>query len=222
MTGPTQGTDPGPPLDSAAVSGRHPRLLASLGERAPSTLAPGAAFPSSPTAAGQATRRLVPVLMAGVLSLLVAAPVLAHAEFVSSDPADGAVLASPPTTITLTFSEGLDSAKSSIELVGPDGSSIATAKPAGDGDETMTLGGLSLTAGSYNVKWTSVSLDTDILRGTASFTVGQGASSGPVPTGGDTVPAGNGSDVVLPILVALVLVAVVGAYVLRRSRSAGS
>ena len=206
------------------MTGKQPhrfvRRLAGRGERATSTLAPSPASRSGPSAAGRAPRWLVPVPAAVLLMLLAAAPVLAHAEFVSSDPADGAVLATPPQTVTLTFSEGLDSAKSSIELVGPDGSTVATAKPAGDGDVTMTLGGLALTAGSYSVKWTSVSLDTDILRGTVSFTVGQGASGVPVTTGGDPASGGNGSDVVLPIVVALVLVAVVGAYVIRRSRNA--
>jgi copper resistance protein C len=207
------------PLDSAAVAGKLRRASPRGADRTPTppTSTPERAFARS--RAGRAWRRLLPLLVAATLALLVATPVLAHAELVSSDPADGTVMAGPPTTITLTFSEGLDSAKSSIELIGPDGATVATAKPASDGDETMTVGGLSLTAGSYSVKWTSVSLDTDILRGTVSFTVGQGASGAPTTTGDGAAPGGNGSDVVLPIVAALVLVAVVGAYVIRRSRN---
>ena len=56
---------------------------------------------------------------AGMLGLGASAPVLAHAELVSSDPADKAVLAAPPTIITLTFSDGLDAAKSSFRLDRP-------------------------------------------------------------------------------------------------------
>jgi methionine-rich copper-binding protein CopC len=43
-------------------------------------------------------------------------------------------------------------------------------------------------------------------------------SPAPSPNSGNT--SGNGSDVILPILLALAIVAVVGAYVLRRSRQA--
>jgi methionine-rich copper-binding protein CopC len=60
-------------------------------------------------------------LAALLLACLAAGPVLGHAELVEADPADGAELATPPTTITLTFSERLDPAKGSFRLLGPDG-----------------------------------------------------------------------------------------------------
>jgi copper resistance protein C len=191
------------------------------------------------------------------LLLLVAGPVAAHAEFVSSDPADGAVLDTPPTSVTLTFSEGLNAARSKFQLLGPDGTLVGTGTAAADGDETMTLGGLELGPGDYLVKWTSVSLDTDILRGELRFTVNEAsptpaptptpaesaATAAPtvapptptlepvdasvsadptvVPVNGDAASSSGGlGDALLPIVAVLVVVAVVGAYLVRRSRSA--
>ena len=87
-------------------------------------------------------RRLLPALVAGLLLGLVAAgPVLGHAELEPSMPEDGAVLATPPTEVTLTFTEGLEAAKSSFRSSGTG----RTSRPAapGDGDSTMTATDLS-------------------------------------------------------------------------------
>ncbi len=191
-----------------------------------------------PTRTGR--RTLAASALALLILLAVAGSALAHSELVSSDPADKAVLATPPTTITLTFSEDLDPGKSSFKLVGPAGT-------VGDGAVSadplvMTLEGLALDPGSYEIQWTSAALDGDILRGTLTFTVSAPAptpvapsaapsaaasaepsaaasalpTSSPAPVPAE--PAASPGDVVLPIVIALVLVAGVGVYVLRRSR----
>jgi copper resistance protein C len=199
-------------------------------------------------------RRVTPIILAIAFAALTAVPVLAHADLVTSDPADKAVLAEPPTTVTLTFSEGLDASKSSFNVIGSDGTVLGTGKAGQDGATDMTLGGLALVPGAYGIKWTSVAEDGHVERGTLSFNVAEPtpppatpeptASASETPTAapaatpaaptpaaspaasavavttGDQTSAGSGSDVVLPLAVALVLVAVVGAYVLRRSRAA--
>ncbi len=171
-----------------------------------------------------ASRRAATSVVAVLALMLWAGSVAAHAELVSSDPADGAVLATPPTAVTLTFSEGLNASESRFELDGPDGSQVGTGTAAKDGDEAMALGGLALGPGSYTIKWTSVSLDTDILRGTLTFTVSDGpspaASSRTGTADAGTTSATSDGDIALPIVIALVLVAIVGAYVIRRSRAA--
>ncbi len=118
------------------------------------------------------SRRLGAVLLGALLALLLAHPVLAHAELVASSPEDGAVLATPPTTVTLTFSEGLDAGKSSILLVGPAGE-VASGRPARDGATTMKLGDLSLAPGEYTVKWVSAADDGHLDRGQLGFTVAE-------------------------------------------------
>jgi methionine-rich copper-binding protein CopC len=197
-----------------------------------------------PAGTGQAVASLV---LAVLLLLAVAAPAMAHADLVSSDPADKATLATPPTSVTLTFSEDLDPARSSFRLSGPAGvigTGAVSAVPT-----QLTLAGLDLAPGDYEIRWTSAALDGDILRGTLTFTVAEPtpapatptpeprvtpaptaspaeAPSGvatPAPTPAPSAapqPASSTVDVLLPIVAALVIVAGVGLYVLRRSRRA--
>ena len=124
----------------------------------------------SPSVSIPSRRSRILAAAAGVLLVLAGTvPVLAHAELVSSDPADGSKVA-PPTTITLTFSEGVNAKRSSFNL-NQDGQTLGTGKAAADGDTTMTLDGLSLDPGAYAIQWTSVAADGDLLRGTIHFTV---------------------------------------------------
>jgi copper resistance protein C len=129
------------------------------------------------------SRRLVAVLAAMWLVIAVAVPALAHADLASSDPEDREVLATPPTVITLTFTEGLDQGKSSFQLSGPDGA-VGTGKAVEDGSKVMTLDGLDLGAGAYAIKWTAAATDGHVSRGTLSFTVSEPtpAPQTPVPT----------------------------------------
>jgi methionine-rich copper-binding protein CopC len=188
---------------------------------------------------------------AGVLlALAISVPALAHAELVSSDPPDGAVLADTPAAIVLTFSEDLDPAKSSFKMSGPSGT-VGNGKVGSVATQMLLTTG-PLPPGSYTIQWTSMSTDQHLLRGTLTFTVAAAtappATSSPVPpasaepsaapsiaasapapspapsvapaasaAANDTVQAASG-DVILPIVAALVLVAGVGVYLLRRSR----
>jgi methionine-rich copper-binding protein CopC len=203
----------------------------------------------------------VPGLLAGlILSILVSGGALAHAELVDSDPADGATVTTPVTTIILSFSQDLDPQKSSFRLIGPDGANIGTGAATSARD--MTLGGLALADGDYRIKWVSASADDgDIERDQLTFTVQvadgspsdaspsdaspsvapsaspiesnvpsaepesaspptSAAAPTPAPSAAPTSPASSTSDVLLPIIIGLLLVAGVGAFVLRRSRSA--
>ena len=193
--------------------------------------------------------RILAAAAAVVLILAGTVPVFAHAELVSSDPADGSKVA-PPATITLTFSEGLVAKRSSFNL-NQNGQTLGTGKAAADGDTTMTLDGLSLDAGAYTIQWTSVASDGDLLRGTIHFTVlaataapsalptdapsasaaasvspavvtSPGSSVLPTPVASaDTTPAASsGTDVLFPIVIGLLIVAAVGAFLLRRTRRA--
>ncbi len=163
---------------------------------------------------------------------------LAHADLVTADPADGAVLTVAPTTITLTFSEALDATKSSVALISAFGT-VATGKVSGDGT-VMTLGplvqdGRPLGPGAYEIRWTSVAADGDVLRGTLTFTVADPtpaprtpepstvATEKTAPTrapDGATPVVTSTADALVPIVAGLVAVAAIGALVLRRSRKA--
>ena len=124
---------------------------------------------------------------------------------------------------------------------------------AADDTKRMTLALPALEPGAYQVRWTSTSAqDGDIDRGTTGFTYAPAATPSPTPsaaasatpapsvaptpsavaspsvapspTGGDTsATTTSASDFIIPIVVAVVLVAGLGYWLLRgRSRTSGT
>lgn len=188
------------------------------------------------------------VAAAALAGMLLAGPAAAHSELVSSVPAQGATVPSPFTgPIVLTFSEHLANG-SKADLLGPDGASIAKAK-VDAAAQTMTFALTDpLDPGAYQIQWLSIADDGDLLRQPIiKFTVSPPPSPSPTPvasiepsaTAAPTAPpataipttaptpapsaagdpAGSSGDVVLPIIVALIVLAAGAAYLLsRRSR----
>lgn len=108
------------------------------------------------------------------------ATALAHARLTRAVPGDGAVLATPPTTIELWFNELLDEEFNSVAVyrAGRDGApadevDLATAPPRVDAaDRThLTAGVGPLSRGSYVVQWKVLSRDGHSARGRVRFTV---------------------------------------------------
>jgi methionine-rich copper-binding protein CopC len=160
--------------------------------------------------------------VAVVLAFLVLGPaaVLAHASLVTSDPANGTTLAASPVTITATFAEAFDTTRSSMQLLGPDGATVAANGPStASTAASMTIAGFgTLGAGTYSVQWTTITPnDNGIERGTFAFTVAAATGAASPPAGGG--PASGGVGAVAVPLVALAVLLVVGlAWFLRRSR----
>jgi methionine-rich copper-binding protein CopC len=158
-----------------------------------------------------------------VLALLLLAPVgsaLAHASLVSSDPADGVTLTASPASITATFAEAFDTGRSSMELLGPDSSTLATnARGTSATAESMTISGYgTLAPGLYSVRWTTITPDDNgIERGTFRFTIATTTAS-PSPTAGSGASSGGAGDIALPLVALGVLLAGGLAWFLRRSR----
>jgi copper resistance protein C len=174
------------------------------------------------------------VLLGLILLLIDAIPIAAHAELVSSNPADNADVEAPfDGPITLTFSEALASG-SKADLKGPDGATIGAA--AVDGDKLLfTLDG-PLALGTYTIQWTTVAADRDVLRGTQTFTVvpppptptppptatpsttpSPAPIASPIPSGSGT-PATGTADVLFPLLAAVIALLALGAFLLNRNR----
>jgi methionine-rich copper-binding protein CopC len=114
--------------------------------------------------------------------LVVPAGVAADAHLDSSDPADGSTIESLPETIVLEFSE---------ELM--DGSGAALRTAAG---ETVSEGGFDpgtpaaleiawpeeVAGGGYEIRWTALSVDGHVTRGTVTFTYAPAATPSPTPS----------------------------------------
>jgi len=137
--------------------------------------------------------------LAAAVLLVLAVPAIAtaHAELESSSPAAGATVPSPFTgPIEMRFSATLADG-SKADLVGPDGTILASATVDGPGATmSIALDG-PLPAATYEVKWVSVAEDADLERGTFSFTVAA-APITPSPTATEATLAPTGSTPVAP------------------------
>jgi hypothetical protein len=138
------------------------------------------------------------------IALATAAPVTADVELVRADPAAGSTLSGAPAQVIATYDDDLDPDKSSLLVLGPDGSTIGTGGVTPDDPKTMATAIPSAGPGEYQVRWTAASSDGHILRGTYTFTVSAAAPSptpvasaatspvptpAPAPTPGPTAPA---------------------------------
>jgi copper transport protein len=152
-------------------------------------------------------RRLLPAL-AAVAALLggwlvagvaTAGPASAHASLVNSTPGDGARLTSPPTQVTLQFSEHVSIGPGYARVLGSDGRTVDDGTPSVTGDVvTIPLRG-TLPQGSYVVTYRVVSADSHPISGGFSFAVGNAALVAP-----SAVTSRTGTDpavaVVLPVV----------------------
>jgi methionine-rich copper-binding protein CopC len=194
--------------------------------------------------------RLSSILAAIALTLLLVAPVRAHAELETATPGPGATVEGSPPELLLTFTEPLDPESTSIVLVDADGDEVATGGELGDAPDQWRLPLPELAPSVYEVRWTASStVDAHLERGTYRFTVvaaptpsptarpsptpepSPRATATPSPTATPTptpTPSSApsaveqppsdpvGSSVLLPIVAVLVLVAALGAWLIRR------
>jgi methionine-rich copper-binding protein CopC len=125
------------------------------------------------------------LLLAGLTaSLLVPAPVLGHAELVSSDPAASASLPESPTRLRLTFTEPIDPASSAITLL-----DTQQAEVAGLGEPTLDAAGTTVEVrlpemeeGTYTVSYQVTSAtDGHVTSGQFAFLVDSSGTQPPPP-----------------------------------------
>jgi methionine-rich copper-binding protein CopC len=116
--------------------------------------------------------RLAASLLVGAI-LAVGIPVVAsaHSELKTASPADGSTATGTPDEIVLTFTEPLNPTKSSIILRDSGGTQVGRAGVDPADDNVMRLTPPSLDPGAYEIDWTSVALDGDVLRGKVAFSV---------------------------------------------------
>jgi methionine-rich copper-binding protein CopC len=173
-----------------------------------------------------------------LLTALAPGIALGHAELDTVSPADGSSVETPPSEIVMTFTEPLDPTKSSIRLVNTNSKVVAEGSTVDASDpKTMRLALPDLPIGTYTARWTSSSaLDGDLDHGTTSFTTGAiGPSPGsPQPTAASvapsvavsgaasalvsappSAPASSANDAIIPIVVALIVLAALGGWLLR-------
>ncbi|OKK18199.1 hypothetical protein AMK16_17780 [Streptomyces sp. CB00455] len=121
--------------------------------------------------------RFVLVLAALLAALFAAAsPATAHAALTASDPKDGAVVATAPAQVSLSFSEQVAMGDDSIRVLDPQGRRVDTGELRDMCSGNVIRYGVALHSGlangTYTVAWQAVSADSHPVSGAFTFSVG--------------------------------------------------
>jgi hypothetical protein len=105
--------------------------------------------------------------------LLATPPALAHAFLLRASPAVGSTIRTPPSELTLRFSEGVEPSFSTVQVIGPGDQRFDIGDPRVDERErtVLRMSLKPLTQGVYTVTWRAVSVDTHVTTGDFKFTV---------------------------------------------------
>jgi copper transport protein len=122
------------------------------------------------------TRRRWAALLATLIGALVggfglASPASAHAVLVSSSPAQGTIVLTPPSEVVLTFTEGVALVTGQVRVVAPDNTRADTGSPSTSGDKViipMKPGGKH---GTYLVSFRVISADSHPVGGAFTYSV---------------------------------------------------
>ena len=112
----------------------------------------------------------------GIVSLLLLAlgadGACAHAFLDHASPLVGSTVASAPREVTLSFTQDLEPAFSTVAVTDGSGARVDQGKPRISGS-TMSVGLKTIGPGTYHVHWQVLSVDTHKTEGNFSFTVGK-------------------------------------------------
>ncbi|WP_328962606.1 copper resistance protein CopC [Streptomyces virginiae] len=139
-----------------------------------------ATAPAPSTARARVTAFLprLALVLATLLATLftAAAPATAHAALTASDPTDGAVVATAPAQVTLSFSEQVAMGDDSIRVLDPQGTRVDTGELrdmcSGNTVRYGTALHTGLPNGTYTVAWQAVSADSHPISGAFTFSIG--------------------------------------------------
>jgi copper resistance protein C len=134
----------------------------------------GALLRAVPTSPQRWARFALPTLQS--LPLLLALGIgaaHAHAFLDHADPRVGNTVKSPPRTVALWFTQNLESAFSTIEVLDANGARMNAGKASVDANDRKLLRVplKVLPAGTYTVKWHVLSVDTHTTEGNFTFHV---------------------------------------------------
>jgi copper transport protein len=104
----------------------------------------------------------------------------AHAALLSTDPAEGSIVQTMPTEVTLHFSEQVTLSPDDLRVFDPSGKRVDSGATGHAGnDDTTAQVRLSpgLADGTYTVAWRAISADTHPVSGAFTFSYGHASST---------------------------------------------
>jgi methionine-rich copper-binding protein CopC len=186
------------------------------------------------------------LVVAWLVALALPAAATAHAELLRADPEDGEVVTTPVTAVTGRYSEDLVDG-SRLVIKDASGATVGTGNVDPENDRRMVARpDATLTSGAFTVESTARSADGHVERTTWTFSVSIPATPSPTPSPSaapsptaEPSPSSTASpppspsptpspapgdatsgtsDVLLPIIAALAIVAIGAGFLLNRSR----
>lgn len=133
----------------------------------------------------QVLRAVTVTALAALALLLGAAPAMAHARLIGSDPPDGASLDTGPQRVSLTFSDPMTAEFATVTVVGPAGNQYQTGEVSAEGNAVSIAVQPVGPAGRYEIGYRVVSTDGHPVTGMVAFTL---TTAGPATA--PTAPAG--------------------------------
>jgi len=95
----------------------------------------------------------------------------AHAFLDHASPLVGSTVSTVPRELTLSFTQNLEPAFSTVQVTGPNGTQITQGKAKISGN-TMRVSIKAAGPGTYHVHWHALSVDTHTTQGSYTFHVG--------------------------------------------------
>ena len=120
--------------------------------------------------------RVAAIVLLLIAFVLIPGRASAHANLAESDPAANSVLETPPSEVTIRFTEPLEAALSEIRVLDSRGDQVDLGDSALDPTDTtvMSVSLELLDNGTYTVAWSNVStVDGHRVRGAFQFSVGE-------------------------------------------------
>jgi methionine-rich copper-binding protein CopC len=121
-------------------------------------------------ARARANASIVPFFL--FLLLLATEGAFAHAHLDRAEPRVESTVTPAPREVSLSFTEGLEPAFSTVEVRDAEGARMDEGEAQISG-RTMRVGLKPLPPGTYKVYWRALSVDTHKTEGTFSFRVGK-------------------------------------------------
>jgi copper resistance protein C len=115
--------------------------------------------------------RTLVIIVSLLLTALGPTGAQAHAFLDHASPLVGSTVPTAPREVTLSFTQNLEAAFSTVEVLDANGGRVDQGKPSISGN-SMRVGLKALSPGTYRVRWHVLSVDTHTTQGSFTFHVG--------------------------------------------------
>ena len=116
--------------------------------------------------------RILTFATSALFTVMLGSGAEAHAFLDHAEPRVGSTVSTAPRELSLSYTQKLEPAFSSVEVTDANGARVDLGKPS-ISSSVMRIGLKSLSPGTYRVRWHVLSVDTHTTEGSFTFRVGQ-------------------------------------------------